>query len=77
MRQSVIASFLTRKHPERVRYEEYVYAIPDASGTDCFAVRLFLHSTQIANYEPGTVVAFDKEGLIKTVRDMAGTLVVR
>lgn len=58
-------------------YEEYVYAIPDASGTDCFAVRLFLHSTQIANYEPGTVVAFDKEGLIKTVRDMAGTLVVR
>jgi hypothetical protein len=58
-------------------YDQYVYAIPNAAGSQCFAVRLFLHSTQIANYEPGTVKAFDREGLIKTVRDMAGTLVVR
>lgn len=44
-------------------YEERVYAIP---GTEpCLAVRYFIHSTNIGNYEPGTVTEFDKTALLK------------
>jgi hypothetical protein len=58
-------------------YEEYVYALPAPAGDACYAVRLFIHSGNIYNYEPGTVKEFDRQGLIKTARDMAGTLVLR
>jgi hypothetical protein len=43
-------------------YEETVYA---ATGTrPCIAVRYFIHSTNIANYDPGTIKAFDKAALL-------------
>lgn len=43
-------------------YEEYVYALP---GTHpCTAVRYFIHSTSIENYEPGVVREFDRTALM-------------
>ena len=44
-------------------YEEKVYAI--ASSTPCTAVRYFIHSTNIGNYEPGSVREFDPVSLLK------------
>ncbi len=44
-------------------YEETVYVI--TGSTPCTAVRYFIHSTNIGNYEPGTVTAFDKQALLK------------
>ena len=42
-------------------YENVVHATGDASA--CFGLRLFVHSTQLANYDPGTRVAFDRARL--------------
>jgi hypothetical protein len=43
-------------------YEEMVYAV---LGTQpCLAIRTFIHSTNIGNYDPGTVRAFDKKTLV-------------
>ncbi|HVT75205.1 MAG TPA: hypothetical protein VHD69_02225 [Candidatus Paceibacterota bacterium] len=44
-------------------YEERVYIAKNASR--CYAVRYFIHSTQIANYPAGTVTAFDKAALLR------------
>ncbi|MES2134908.1 MAG: hypothetical protein V4449_01540 [Patescibacteria group bacterium] len=44
-------------------YEETVYVI--VGSVPCTAVRYFLHSTNIQNYEPGTIVAFNKPELLK------------
>ncbi|MBP9816725.1 MAG: hypothetical protein KBD05_01735 [Candidatus Pacebacteria bacterium] len=46
------------------RYEEMVYVPVDS--TPCRAVRYFIHSTVVENYEPGTVRAFDRDALIAT-----------
>jgi membrane-bound inhibitor of C-type lysozyme len=43
-------------------YEEHVYAVPGTSP--CLAVRYFIHSTNIGNYEPGAVREFDKAALL-------------
>lgn len=43
-------------------YEEYVYAIKDSAP--CTAFRYFIHSTNIANYDKGTAIEFDKGSLI-------------
>ena len=43
------------------RYEQTVYARD--TGRDCIAVRLFIHSTNIGNYDPGTVREFDRKAL--------------
>lgn len=44
-------------------YEEIVYVI--SGSVPCTAVRYFFHSTNIGNYSPGTVEAFDKQALLK------------
>lgn len=44
-------------------YEEAVYARLGDKG--CVAVRYVIHSTNIGNYDPGTVRKFDKEALLK------------
>ncbi|TSD06149.1 MAG: hypothetical protein Greene07147_8 [Parcubacteria group bacterium Greene0714_7] len=44
-------------------YEETVYVI--SGSVPCTAVRYFFHSTNIGNYSPGTVEAFDKQALLK------------
>lgn len=42
-------------------YEQTVWAFP---GTNpCIAIRAFIHSTNIGNYDPGTVKEFDKQAL--------------
>lgn len=43
-------------------YEEAVYAIP--GSTPCSAVRYYIHSTNIGNYEPGAVQEFDRTKLL-------------
>ncbi len=51
-------------------YEERVFAIPNS--TPCLAIRYFIHTTHIANYDPGTIKEFDRAALLKefdTIRD--------
>lgn len=45
------------------RYEEYVYAI--ASSSPCTAVRYWIHSSELGNYDPGMgIKAFDSQALM-------------
>ncbi len=53
-------------------YEETVYAT--SSGGYCYAIRLFIHSTQILNYDPGTVKEFDRNKLVDIYNKMRSTL---
>lgn len=56
------------------RYDEAVYAL---SGTNpCVAVRYFIHYTAIQNYDPGTVVEFDKQARIGEFGSIRDTLIV-
>lgn len=51
-------------------YEEYVYAVKGSKP--CTAIRYFIHSTNIGNYEPGAVREFDRLKLLadfNTIRD--------
>lgn len=55
-------------------YEEKVWAIP---GTNpCIGVRYFIHSTNIGNYDPGTVVEFDRQSLIDQFDKIRHSLVI-
>ncbi len=47
-------------------YRETVYAL--AGSTPCIGVRYFIHSTEIGNYDPGTVQPFDI-GRLTTIFD--------
>jgi hypothetical protein len=49
-------------------YEETVYALPGTSP--CMAIRYFIHSMNIGNYDPGTVKEFDKQALLRTLGRM-------
>lgn len=44
------------------RYEEQVWAL--AGSKPCVAIRYFIHTTAIENYEPGAVRAYDHAALI-------------
>lgn len=44
-------------------YDIAVFAVPGSSP--CLAVRYTIHSTNIGNYDPGTVREFDKTALVK------------
>lgn len=55
-------------------YEETVFALVGTSP--CLAVRYFIHSTNLANYDPGTVTAFDKEDLMAQFDAIRKTLIV-
>ncbi len=56
-------------------YEEYIYAL---SGTHpCTAVRYFVHSTNISNYEPNTVHEFSRSALLATFDEIRSSLVSR
>lgn len=39
------------------RYDTSIYSV--AKGGQCYGIQLFLHSTNIGNYDPGTVTEFD------------------
>lgn len=56
------------------RYEETVYAIPDANP--CVAVRYFIHYGVIENYPPGAVREFDKAALLSQFDAIRRTLVL-
>lgn len=45
------------------RYEEIVFAL--SSSSPCTAVRYFIHSTSVENYEPGTVKPYDRKALME------------
>ena len=49
-------------------YDETVYAVEDSRP--CLAIRYFVHSTNIGNYDPGSVRAFDAAGLTATFERM-------
>jgi hypothetical protein len=53
-------------------YDIAVFALPGSKP--CLAVRYFIHSTNIGNYDPGTVKAFDRVGLVKTFATIRRTL---
>jgi hypothetical protein len=53
-------------------YETAVFALPERSP--CIAVRYSIHSTNIGNYDPGTVQPFDRAGLLKTFAAIRHTL---
>jgi len=55
-------------------YNEYVYAIPGTSP--CTAVRYFIHSSQIGNYPPGTVTAFDQAALLSDFDGIRRSLIL-
>ncbi len=54
------------------RYDENIYITK--RGTDCFALRYFIHSTNVGNYDPGTVTEFDRAKLLETFDQIASTL---
>ncbi len=56
-------------------YEMTVYALKD--HTPCLAVRYVIHSTNIANYEPGAVKPFDRRALVGTFDAIRETLTPR
>jgi len=56
------------------RYDEAVFAIPGSSP--CTAVRYFIHSTNIGNYDPGTIQEFDRVGLINEFDNIRRSLVL-
>lgn len=55
-------------------YEEQVYALVGSSP--CTAVRYFIHSGNIGNYEPGTVREFDRAALLAAFDTIRQSLVL-
>ena len=55
-------------------YEETVYAL--ATSSPCTAVRYFIHSTNIGNYDPGTVREFDRAALLSAFDKIRQSLVL-
>ena len=55
-------------------FDETVYALPDSSP--CTAVRYFIHSSDIGNYPPGTITAFDSAALLSAFDSIRRSLVL-
>lgn len=55
------------------RYEEIVYAT--LSNDYCYGLRLFIHSTVLENYEPGTVTEFNRSALIDNFKQFGSSFV--
>ncbi len=53
-------------------YDETVYALTDSKP--CLAIRYFIHSTNVANYDPGTIKEFDRKALVTAFDRIRGTL---
>lgn len=55
-------------------YEEHVYAL---SGSEpCVAVRYFIHSMNIGNFEAGAVREFDRAGLLRAFDEIRRSLML-
>jgi len=57
------------------RYEEIVYALSDS--VPCVLIRYFIHSTAVENYDPGTIIAFDRTALVQQFDAIRRSLVVK
>ena len=55
-------------------YEETVYAIEGSKP--CTAVRYFIHSSNVANYDPGTVEEFDRTKLLSEFDKIRDSLIL-
>src|SRR5207247_320003 len=55
-------------------YEEIVFAISDSKP--CTAVRYRIHSSNISNYDPGTVREFDRAVLLRQFDEIRDSLVL-
>ena len=55
-------------------YEEQVFALVGSSP--CTAVRYFIHSGNIGNYEPGTAVEFNRDALLASFDAIRRSLVL-
>ena len=55
-------------------YEEKVWAFPDTNP--CIAIRYFIHSTNIGNYDPKTVKEFDKEKLLMQFDEIRRSFII-
>jgi hypothetical protein len=53
-------------------YEDFVYVTK--SKDLCYAVRLLMHSTNIGNYDPGTIVEFNRQDMLLTFKAVVATL---
>ncbi|MDE1875061.1 MAG: hypothetical protein KGI79_01925 [Patescibacteria group bacterium] len=53
-------------------YEESIYITQ--KGARCYAVRYFIHSTEIANYPPGAVRPFDRQKLLALFDSVTASL---
>jgi hypothetical protein len=51
-----------------------VYAIPGSKP--CLAMRYFIHSTNVGNYDPNTVIEFDKGSLVSVFDTMRQSLTI-
>src|SRR3990167_2808069 len=56
-------------------YEEQVWAIKDSSP--CTAVRYFIHSTDIGNYELGAIREFDRPALLRAFDTLRRALLLK
>jgi hypothetical protein len=56
-------------------YQQVIYAV--VASEPCLAVRYFIHSTNIGNYDPGTVRQFDRAALMAQFDRIRRTLVLR
>ena len=56
-------------------YEELVYAISDSQP--CTALRYFIHSMNIGNFEPGVVREFDRAALLNAFDKIRQSLVLQ
>jgi hypothetical protein len=55
-------------------YDITVFVLKDSAP--CLAVRYFIHSTNIANYDPGTVRPYSRQWLVKQFDAVRATLAV-
>jgi membrane-bound inhibitor of C-type lysozyme len=56
-------------------YEEHIYALP--YSRPCTAIHYLIHSTNIANYDPGTKTEFNRTSLLQSFDAMRDSLVTR
>ena len=56
-------------------YEEHIYALPYSKP--CTAIRYLIHSTNIANYDPGTKTEFNRPALLQTFDVIRDSLTTR
>jgi hypothetical protein len=55
-------------------YEESVYTT--RKNDYCYAIRYYMHSTNIGNYEPGTVQVYDRDALLASFDKIVSSFII-